>query len=65
MKKPKKTTAKNLKARAEALVAYILEGDKEGIAFGCEVFDDMCDTLMNEDYFGTEGQNDPRGDWRD
>ncbi len=65
---PKKTTAKTLKKRAEAFVEYILEnhkdGNKEGVSFACEAFDDMLDTLHNEDFFGTEGQCDPRGDRR-
>ena len=25
----------------------------------------MCDDLLHSDFFGTEGQNDPRGDQRD
>ncbi len=65
---PKKTTAKTLKARAEAFVTYIVElhkrKDKEGVTFACEEFDNMLDTLLNEDFFGTEGQCDPRGDRR-
>jgi hypothetical protein len=27
-------------------------------------FNRMLDTLLGEDFFGTEGQNDPRGDHR-
>lgn len=27
--------------------------------------DETLDSLMQYDYFGTEGQSDPRGDWRD
>ncbi len=65
---PKKTTAKNLKERAKEFVNYILElhkaKDKDGVAFACEEFDNMLDTLHNEDFFGTEGQSDPRGDRR-
>lgn len=30
-----------------------------------ERFDDFLDGLLEDDYFGTEGQNDPRGDHRD
>lgn len=30
-----------------------------------EHFDGGLDTLLNQDFFGTEGQTDPRGDHRD
>lgn len=36
--------------------------DAEGIA---EALDAMLDDLRGYDFFGTEGQNDPRGDFRD
>lgn len=29
-----------------------------------ESFNRMCDDLLDIDFFGTEGQNDPRGDQR-
>ena len=65
---PKKTSAKTLKERSEAFVSYILDlhkhKDKDGVKFACEEFDNMLDTLHNEDFFGTEGQSDPRGDRR-
>jgi hypothetical protein len=28
-------------------------------------FNEWMDSLLGQDYFGTEGQNDPRGDHRD
>jgi hypothetical protein len=31
----------------------------------CETFDNALDDLLNEDFFGTEGQCDPRGDRRE
>ena len=30
-----------------------------------DTFDDYLDSLAQEDFFGTEQQNDPRGDFRD
>jgi len=30
-----------------------------------EVMQVALDSLLGEDFFGTEGQLDPRGDWRD
>lgn len=30
-----------------------------------EILEDQLSTLQNDDFFGTEGQNDPRGDMRD
>lgn len=35
--------------------------DRERIS---EAFNDMLDSLLDEDFFGTEGQCDPRGDHR-
>ena len=33
--------------------------------FWCEAFNDMLDELRSDDFFGTEGELDPRGDNRD
>jgi hypothetical protein len=33
--------------------------------FWCEAFNDMLDELRADDFFGTEGELDPRGDNRD
>lgn len=60
--KPKKTTAKNFAERCIRFAAHVQENPDE---FAFECFDDMLDNLHDEDYFGTEGQSDPRGDRRD
>jgi hypothetical protein len=70
-KKIGKTTPKNLAERATLFVAHVLDhGPSDRVPKGsadlaCELFDDMLDRLLDEDYFGTEGQCDPRGDRRD
>lgn len=64
MKRVKKTTVKNLKKRAKAFVKHVIL-DSSDAAVGCRAFDAMLDELFDEDYFGTEGQCDPRGDRRD
>lgn len=61
MKKPKPTTAKNFAERATKFAAHVLENPDDSIF---EAFDGLLDELANDDYFGTEGQNDPRGDRR-
>lgn len=41
--------------------------EKEEVDAGTlkQVLDDMLDDLLNDDFFGSEGQLDPRGDRRD
>lgn len=57
-KKIKKTTSANFDERFKKFGEYL----KEGNSF--DVFDDVLDELLNNDFFGTEGQCDPRGDHR-
>lgn len=45
-----------------AQMAIENEDDAEIIA---DTFDDYLDSLAQNDFFGTEQQNDPRGDFRD
>lgn len=40
------------------------KSDKDAMKFVCECFDEMLETMANEDFFGTERQSDPRGDPR-
>lgn len=54
----KKTTAKNFAERFRKLGEYIEEGKD------FEWFDTLLDELLENDFFGTEGQCDPRGDHR-
>lgn len=39
--------------------------EKEGQDVWLESINDMLDGLLGEDFFGTDGQQDPRGDQRD
>jgi hypothetical protein len=40
------------------------EADSDGRKAWEEIIDSMLDDLAMDDFFGTEGQNDPRGDGR-
>lgn len=44
--------------------AWYAEQDNEMKAFVCEAMNEALDSLAEMDVFGTEGQNDPRGDQR-
>lgn len=39
--------------------------DKNDAKIIVDAMNKMLDDLLSEDFFGTEGQLDPRGDWRD
>jgi hypothetical protein len=62
MKKPK--TVKSMNQVWNKLMEYIGQ-DKELEKEAAKVFNMMLDELLSNDFFGTEGQNDPRGDHRD
>lgn len=55
------TNSKNVSRRMIKFVAHVLE-NPDPIAF--EEIDRLLGALRDEDYFGTEGQCDPRGDGR-
>lgn len=44
--------------------AWYAEQDSEEKAFVCEAMNKLFDEMSEQDAFGTEGQNDPRGDRR-
>lgn len=49
----------------KAFVDYAEDGDgMDGLKLAAKMLDDFLDELSSEDYFGTEGQCDPRGDAR-
>ena len=48
-----------------ARLMKLIKGDKDSEKFVADAFNQMLDTLLGEDFFGTEGQSDPRGDHRD
>ena len=56
----KKASPKNL-SKVFAKIIRMPEEDQEII---CEKLNDMLDDLRDGDFFGTEGQCDPRGDPR-
>lgn len=58
-------TTKNLNRVLNNLAAYLDEQGKETRESFIEPFDEFLDELLNDDFFGTEGQCDPRGDHRD
>jgi len=43
----------------------VAEEDEDFLDFICDELDKSLDTYNGEDGFGTEGQNDPRGDFRE
>lgn len=56
----KKLTLKNERKVFDAILAM----DKEERKIIYEAFNEALDSLRDEDFFGTEGQCDPRGDGR-
>ena len=62
----KKVTKKNYEKVVDKFDAYLKEsfnnGDKD---YQTNWLNDLLDDLNYDDAFGTEGQNDPRGDQRD
>lgn len=57
----KKVNLKNLKEITDKLVDLVLK-DKD--KYFCQKFDGFLNELLDNDFFGTEGQCDPRGDRR-
>lgn len=55
---------KNVVTVLRRLADSVAEGTVDAKRVG-ERLDDMLNDLMGMDEFGTEGQLDPRGDWRD
>jgi hypothetical protein len=62
----KKATIKNFKQVALNMIEMFEKQDnKQCKKFWVESLNNMLDDMMSEDFFGTEGQGDPRGDNRD
>jgi hypothetical protein len=66
LRKLKKTNKKNFEKHVQNLLDYVkqFKDEKDTMKFVCECFDEMLDRMADEDFFGTEQQNDPRGDPR-
>ena len=60
----KKVTIKNFETVLENIKTMFNENEDDQ-KFWCEAFNDMLDELRSDDFFGTEGELDPRGDNRD
>jgi hypothetical protein len=62
----KKATIKNFKQVALNMIEMFEKQDnKQCKKFWVDSLNNMLDDMMSEDFFGTEGQCDPRGDNRD
>lgn len=61
----KKVNGKNYKKVLEAITRQISESENDERQVWFESLNEMLDELHSNDFFGTEGQNDPRGDHRD
>lgn len=59
----KMMTRKNAALVLARLAVFISEDDDNGAQMADEL-NDWLDTVADQDVFGTEGQNDPRGDAR-
>lgn len=57
-------TQKNVVTVLNRLAKSVKDGDLDAYIVA-ERLDEMCDSLLGDDFFGTEGQLDPRGDQRD
>lgn len=63
MAKGMRMTRKNARTVLTAIADQI-EESKEDAEVYCRVLNELLDELLGEDFFGTEGQCDPRGDRR-
>jgi hypothetical protein len=58
-------TLKNYIQVLENMKKLFEHSDYEEKQIMCDDLDEMLDVQMSHDFFGTEGQRDPRGDQRD
>jgi len=64
--KTKKTTSKTVVKHLRAFADFLEEEScKENLKLEAEWLNEHLDELHSMDYFGTEGQCDPRGDHRE
>lgn len=61
---PKKATPKNIPRVIRDFADFVEELDKVDRKMVADTMNEFFDELLNEDFFGTEGQCDPRGDHR-
>lgn len=60
----KQMTKKNAPLVLARFMTWFLQQDKQTQADACASVNVMLDDMRDGDCFGTEGQNDPRGDQR-
>lgn len=60
----KTVTAKNFINTMGAIIGKFEQSDPTGKKLWAEAMNEFLDDLLAQDFFGTEGQNDPRGDRR-
>jgi hypothetical protein len=60
----KKVKIKNFEDVLDNIKRMFNEAPKEEKSLWCEILNEMLDNMRDEDFFGTEGQCDPRGDNR-
>jgi hypothetical protein len=60
----KKINSKNFQTVLNNIQKNFEESSKEDKKLWCLEFNQMLDSMKDEDFFGTEGQTDPRGDQR-
>ena len=60
----KKVTLRNMETGLAELVVMAKKDKEDGRAIS-DALNQMLDDLLDQDFFGTEGQLDPRGDHRD
>jgi len=60
-----KVTSKNFKTVLNNIQIAFENEPKEAKVIWVEALNTMLDDLLSDDFFGTEGQCDPRGDQRD
>jgi len=61
----KNVNPRNLQTVLKNLATIMQNEDKESQQVFCEDFNQFLNDLLDQDFFGTEGQNDPRGDHRE
>lgn len=62
-RKPTKQQLRN-ELVLKRLIEFSNDGNNDGAIFIAELLDDILDEMAAEDFFGTEQQMDPRGDFR-
>jgi hypothetical protein len=60
----KPLTQKNAPKILKEIERRIVRNEEDEAEIWCDALNEMLDDLLEDDFFGTEGQLDPRGDHR-